>query len=119
AVAEERVRVRAHRGERTLTHRPPVGNARLESGGFNRPTPSLARLAGASLPSECCAFRASCAQHGHHLGGASPLENRPLQSKRTATAGGRPTVERKLVAKPRADEQEADRRRRRAGRAGE
>ena len=38
--------------------------------------------------------------------------------KRTATAEGRPTVGRKRGAKPRADEQEPDRRRRRAGRAG-
>src|SRR5690554_1381391 len=59
-----------------------------------------------------------CAQHGRCLAGASPAERRPSQSKRTAAAEGRPTVGRKRGAKPRADVQELDPRRRRAGRAG-
>jgi hypothetical protein len=57
-----------------------------------------------------------CAQHGRRLGGASPPERRPSQTKRTATAKGQPIVGRKQGAKPRADEQEPDKRRRRAGR---
>ncbi len=59
-----------------------------------------------------------CAQHGRRLGGASPPERRPSQTKRTATAKGRPIVGRKQGAKPRADEQKPDKRRRRAGRVG-
>src|SRR5664279_6192931 len=60
----------------------------------------------------------ACAQHARHLGGASPPERRPSRTKRTATAKGRPIVGRKQGAKPRADEQEPDMRRRRAGRVG-
>jgi hypothetical protein len=59
-----------------------------------------------------------CAQHGRCLAGESPAERRPPQSKRTATAEGRPTVGKKRGAKPRVDVQEPGSRRRRAGRAG-
>ena len=59
-----------------------------------------------------------CAQHGRRLGGASPPERRPSQTKRTATAKGQPIVGRKRGAKSRADVQESDPRRRRVGRAG-
>ena len=58
------------------------------------------------------------AQHEPRLGGASPLGTWSRGPKRTATAQGRPSVGRKRGAKPRADEQEPDTRRRRAGRAG-
>jgi hypothetical protein len=58
-----------------------------------------------------------CAQHERRLGGASPPERRPSRTKRTATAKGRPIVGRKQGAKPRADEQEPDRRRGRERRA--
>src|SRR5690606_22847551 len=59
-----------------------------------------------------------CAQHGRDLGGGSPPVSWPQRTKRSATARGRPSVGRKHGAKPRADGQEPDTSRCRAGRAG-
>ena len=53
-------------------------------------------------------MRSVCAQHGRDLGGESPPVSWPLRAKRSATAQGRPSVDRKRRAKPRADGQKPD-----------
>ena len=86
-------------------------------GDSSRP-PAGAVEQGVAAVGACAPLLNACAQHGCRLGGASPPKRRPSQLKRTATAKGRPIVGRKQGAKPRADEQEPDRRRRQSGASG-